>query len=398
MSYYLLPKIPIQVIKHIQYTDNDSIPETSISNSLSLYLSEIKEKIEPNEKEWDVYKKHTNPYEYIHSNVPSKKKSVSKIVPLSRSFFKMIEIIQTFDLNTDNRPMNFFHLAEGPGGFIEAFVKTRENKNDVYHGMTLIDADNEVNVPSWKRADTFLKENPNVKLEYGKDGTGNILNMGNLKHCVEKYSNKMDIITADGGFDFSVDFNNQEISITRLLFAQIIFALCMQKKGGCFVLKLFDCFMQHTVDLLYILSAFYEKVYIIKPHTSRYANSEKYIVCKNFIFSSNTYYLNILETQFEKMLQSKKHVHRFLTIPISNIFITKLEEYNAIFGQQQIENIHYTLCLMHNKNKQERINQLIQANTEKCVYWCNKHNIPHLSFTPEHNVFLSASFNRNGRF
>ena len=59
-------------------------------------------------------------------------------------------------------------------------------------------------------------------------------------------------------------------------------------------LKVFDSFMQHTVDLLYILSSFYQKVYIIKPNTSRHANSERYIVCKGFNFNNTSdYFYNI---------------------------------------------------------------------------------------------------------
>ena len=49
-----------------------------------------------------------------------------------------------------------------------------------------------------------------------------------------------------------------------------------------FVLKVFDVFLQPTVELIYLLSCFYEHVYIVKPNTSRYANSEKYVVCKKF--------------------------------------------------------------------------------------------------------------------
>lgn len=392
MSYYLLPKVPIQIFNFIQYSCQVDSPNCTISNSLSYYLYEIKKKIETNEREWDIYKKYTNPYEYIHSNVPSKKKSVSKIIPLSRSFFKMIEMINTFEIGKQKNPLQFFHLAEGPGGFIEAFVKVRKNKNDKYVGMTLIDEKNEVSVPSWKRADNFLRDNPNITLEYGSDKTGNILNFDNFMHVVDKYKNSMDIITADGGFDFSMDFNKQEISIVKLLFAQICFAISIQKKDGCFILKMFDCFMQHTVDLLYILSGFYEKVYIVKPHTSRYANSEKYIVCKKFIFSSNTIYIDNLKTAFQHMLSSEEYSNRFLNTSVSNIFITKLEEYNAIFGQQQIENIHYTLSLIQNKNRQEKINQLIQTNSEKCVYWCQKHEIPfNTSLVIDNNIFLNAN-------
>jgi hypothetical protein len=173
----------------------------------------------------------------------------------------------------------------------------------------------------------------------------------------------MDFITADGGFDFSLDFNKQEISISKLLFAQVCFAVTLQKKGGTFVLKIFDCFMEHTVDILYILSSFYDKVYITKPQTSRYANSEKYIVCKDFLFSNNDHFYPFLHSAFQKMsgVEEHKYVHRFLNIPLSYYFTIKLEEYNAIFGQQQIENIHYTISLIENKQKHEKQLRVAQS-------------------------------------
>ena len=72
----------------------------------------------------------------------------------------------------------------------------------------------------------------------------------------------MNIITGDGGFDFSVDFNDQETSSTRLLFSQICFALTLQKKEGTFILKLFDCFNRSTLDLIYIV--FFESEFQIE--------------------------------------------------------------------------------------------------------------------------------------
>ena len=95
----------------------------------------------------------------------------------------------------------------------------------------------------------------------------------------------MDLITGDGGFDFSEDFNNQEVNIAALLFAQIAFALCLQKKNGKFVLKIFDSFMLYNRLTVYIIILM--RKFIAKPYTSRYANSEKYIVCKGFLFESN---------------------------------------------------------------------------------------------------------------
>lgn len=385
MTYYLLPKANILLYKLIDCIVGEEPPISVISNSLSEYLYDIKKEIDMRERDWDVYKKYTNPYEYIHSQIPLKKKCVSKYKPISRSYFKMIEILSIFDLKFDSKPISSFHLAEGPGGFIEALVNTRKCIHDKYIGMTILDDGNDHNIPGWKKTDFFLRQNKNVFIEVGQDGTGNILSLENLHYCNKKYESSMDLITADGGFDFSLDFNNQEIIITKLLFAQMTYALTMQKQGGVFILKIFDTFMQHSIDILYILSSFYEKVYIIKPHTSRYANSEKYVVCKGFLFSNNHSYFNIILSAFEKMMNlpnnsSEQYIHRFLNIPIPIYFLTKLEEYNAIFGQQQIENIYYTISLTKNKNKQEKIENLIKANIQKCTSWCIRYNIPYNVF------------------
>ena len=381
MTYYQLPRTNIYSFKYIDCIEKESLPETKISFSLSEFLYEIKKKIETIEKDWDIFKKYTNPYEYIHTHLPYKKKCVASYSPLSRSYFKMIELLKTFRLEMDSKPIRSFHLAEGPGGFIEALCKVRKCPYDTYTGITIIDENNTQNVPGWKKTKHFLNQNKNVLIEYGQDKTGDILSIDNFVYCKEKYGSSMDLITGDGGFDFSEDFNNQEVNIAALLFAQIAFALCLQKKNGKFVLKIFDSFMQHTIDLLYILSSFYEKVYIAKPYTSRYANSEKYIVCKGFLFENNDKFYPYIHRAFEKMVNNTNnnatYIHRFLNMPTPSLFTSKMEEINSILGQQQIENIHYTLSLIDNKHKQEKIDSIIKNNIQKCMNWCNKNNVPY---------------------
>jgi 23S rRNA U2552 (ribose-2'-O)-methylase RlmE/FtsJ len=312
----------------------------------------------------------------------------------------MIEIVNTFNLTFDSKTIKTFHLAEGPGGFIEAMVGLRKCYQDIYIGMTIQDEDNDPNIPGWKKSDTFLRQNKNVYIESGTDNTGNILSLENFVYCKDKYTSSMELITADGGFDFSIDFNNQEIHISKLLFAQIAFAICMQKRGGSFILKMFDCFMQHSIDILYILSSFYDKVYIMKPNTSRYANSEKYIVCKGFLFSSCDHFYPFIHRAFEKMTATPTtlndlYIHRFISTPIPYCFLIKVEEYNAILGQQQIENIHYTVSLIENKHRQEKIDNLIKLNIQKCIQWCTKHNVSYQPIISTTNIFISPSFESN---
>ena len=218
---------------------------------------------------------------------------------------------------------------------------------------------------------------PNISLEYGSDNTGDILLPHNLKYCYEKYKNKMDIITADGGFDFSIDFNNQEKLACNLIFAEICFAILTQKFEGSFIIKFFDIFNLASVDLIYILSFFYKDVTITKPATSRIANSEKYIVCENFKFKDTKPFFEVFYNIFLKYDLKNVNINRFLNIEIPFIFLNKIKEINCILGQNQIENINTTIELILTENTDEKLECLAKKNITKCIDWCNKNNIPY---------------------
>jgi 23S rRNA U2552 (ribose-2'-O)-methylase RlmE/FtsJ len=387
MLYFLLPKLNPNIYINIDVITAERPPAPFISNSLSFFLVDIKKQISVYEYKWNIYKSFVNPYEYIHCVVPNKKKCISKYRPISRSYFKMIELCNFFDIHSQfSQPINCFHLAEGPGGFIEAFVNLRNNDNDKYTGMTLIDNNNR-GVPSWKKSESFLNKHPNVFIESGADSTGNILSLENFEGVVSKYGEKMDIITADGGFDFSVDFDNQEMNMTSLLFAQISYGICIQKKGGTFILKIFDIFLENTIDIIAILSSFYSIVYITKPFTSRYANSEKYIVCKGFLYASNAEFYPFFKSALCKIINLTPvdcsadnapptvFINRVLKINIPYLFLNKIEEINTIIGHQQIDCIHSTILLIENKNKDAKIKNLVKINIQKCIKWCIKNNI-----------------------
>ena len=374
MRYFYLPNNNNIINKNdiiIKYDNNEPI----ICFSLINYLTKSKDKINNYIEQWDNYKKYTNTYEFIQTHVPSLKISISKYKPLSRSYFKMIEILNTFKiLDPYSAPINSFHLAEGPGGFIEALAYLRKNKNDKYIGITLQAKDN--TIPNWNKCKDIIKKYNNIFLEFGKDGTGDILSPDNLKYCFEKYSNKMDIITGDGGFDFSIDFNNQETLASNLIFAEICFAILLQKKGGTFILKYFDIFHKSSIDLLYILNSFYSSVIVSKLHTSRSANSEKYIICKNFKYDSTADFFDIFYKIFTINDLKNTVISNFLNISIPYIFVNKIEEINCLLGQLQIENINNTIDLINSKSK-DKLESLKQKNITKCIEWCVKNNIPH---------------------
>ena len=192
----------------------------------------------------------------------------------------------------------------------------------------------------------------------------------------------MDIVTADGGFDFSTDFNNQEKQACNLIFAEICFAILTQKQGGTFIIKFFDIFNMASIDLIYILSCFYGVVSITKPCTSRSANSEKYIVCENFKYSDTSEYFKVIYSIFNRYDLKKTDIKRFISIPIPVHFLNKIKEINYLLGQHQIENINNTIELIISDSDSKRLDNYVKKNTTKCIEWCSKNNVPC------NNVFL----------
>ena len=360
-----------------------------INKTLYKYLSVVKEQIDCRLEAWDKYKKCTNPYEYIHSIIPNTKQAVSLLKPISRSFFKMIEICHTFALLDVLSPTacKSFHLAEGPGGFIEALVLLRRNPCDTYYGMTLID-ESDQNVPGWRKSKHFLQNNPNVIIETGIEGNGDLSKAENLRYCYDTYNGQMDILTGDGGFDFSFQYPQQEQVSTKLILCQIAFAVAMQKTGGTFILKVYDTFTRLSLDLLFLLTNLYEQVSLLKPNTSRFANSEKYVVCKGF---RNVNTLEIVKI-FYKILQmppTAPIVGTLFDFELPYLFTNKMEEYNSIIGQQQIDTIVSTIYLIDNHNKHDKLEHMKKKNIQKCITWCQKFGIPHNNVILTNNLFLN---------
>ena len=395
MTYHQVPNINLFIRpEHIKLKFRKQEDYTNyISLTLAHYLTKVKKRINKYPEEWDNIKRITNSYEYIHTTIPHSKHSISKIKPLSRAFFKLIEICNTFDLfSEENGNIKSFHLAEGPGGFIEAITYLRFNTADKYYGMTLLDQEND-NIPGWKKSLLFLKKNKNVFIEKGIDETGDLYSPNNFKYSYETYKNSMDFITADGGFDFSVDFNKQESMALRLIFTEVIYAIAMQKKNGNFVLKMFDTFLKSSIDIIFLLSSLYSEVYITKPDTSRTANSERYIVCKGFKLNDSSYLFNKLHHILIMLNNSQIDVltiQSIIDIPLPYKFKISIAEINSILGNQQIDNILTTLRFIENKERKgEKINTLRSANIQKCVTWCIKNKIPYHKTASTGNIFMT---------
>jgi len=254
------------------------------NDEMHVALNKCKDRIPATAWRWDACKRLSNEYEMV--------RSVALLQPVSRAFFKLWEVMHDYQAEigidapaaADTPPLTAAFLAEGPGGFVESFAAFRgAHARDALHCITLVSASRAV--PGWKLA-AVRRAAPGscVKIHRGADGTGNLYRVANIDHfAASPLAGNCRLVTADGGFDFSGDFNAQESASARLLLCEAYTALRLQAPGGAFVLKIFDVRCKDTIALLYTLRLCYTDVRIVKPLTSRPANSEKYAVCTGFL-------------------------------------------------------------------------------------------------------------------
>ena len=247
-------------------------------------------------------------------------------------------------------------------------------------------------IPGWKKSHRIFRECSKYKISYGKDDTGDLYNVENIKHYAELFVNKADIVTGDGGFDFSNDYSNQEISAFRLIFCEAVTGLSILKKNGNMILKLFDLFHHASIDLLYLLSFYFDKLHIVKPFTSRSANSEKYLICKSFKGITKDELNNLYNIVDELSIISKQHkyVRRIITNKIPKDFIDLVQATNIFFISKQIKSLIKGLSYVKEQLNNEDINEIKKQQTIYSLAWCTKYNFPinnRCRFLKEYNTY-----------
>ena len=218
---------------------------------------------------------------------------------LSRAFYKLWEILAMKHLiDVNEKKFRSAHLAEGPGSFIQATMFYRKlfskhAQDDRYYAIT-IHSENLDSVPELERefVEYYKKEKKQrffMHETYSKKESiasqtkdnGDLTISKTIRNFKKDVGDPVDMVTADGGFDWNNE-NIQEQEAGTLMLAQIATAVAVQKKGGCFVLKMFENFTRLSGKLLLLLSTLYNQMVIIKPLTSRESNSERYIVCTEY--------------------------------------------------------------------------------------------------------------------
>ncbi|ESO94138.1 hypothetical protein LOTGIDRAFT_161337 [Lottia gigantea] len=190
-----------------------------------------------------------------------------------------------------NEILYFADICAGPGGFSE-YVLWRKKGDAKGFGMTLRGQND------FKVEDFFAGPAEMFEPHYGVggiNGDGDIFNPDNQAAFTKFVLDSTDglgvhFVMADGGFSVEGQENIQEILSKQLYLCQFLVALSILRDDdddddddddGSFVCKLFDLFTPFSMGLVYLMYLGFDSVSIFKPVTSRPANSERYIICKN---------------------------------------------------------------------------------------------------------------------
>jgi hypothetical protein len=352
MSYYILPKINNFI--NINITKDNKILKPYTSFSLYYFYNNFlnENALLLENKICEDIIKIVNPYEFIHSIIPGFKYSVSKIPFVSSNFYDFLEIAYTLNIFEFVLQKNIFslHISPNFNSSIECMEILRENKIDTNIGVTSLNNE-----------------------EYNEKEIDFIF----FELLPEVYEN-----------------HNQYV-VSMLYILKLI--LKSQNKNGCCILKISKIFYKSIIDILFIITSMYEKVYVIKPNTSNIFKYDKYIICKGYIINDKKkiFYNNYFDKINNFLLEydgdfSNLNIQQVINNEIPSNFINKIDDINIIIGQQLLESYNLIINIIKNKNRDMKLDNIKKINIQKCIQWCEKYNIPCNKFIEKSNIFLKS--------
>ena len=361
MNYYTIPKntCPLQ----LQLKTSDELTPY-ISYSVFDYINDIqrqlkKVKYENNiddEFTIDYINKIVNPFEFIHTVVPGSSISVSKVKPESKIFFELMELLNLFSINDIFSSKHRIHIAH-----------LTPNHSSSNYLLNMYREDN---------ADTVLCCPYDYKL------------LCDL-FINREHDTKFDLLICELNEQDYEDI--QTYTANMLLLFSII--VKYQSPSGVCIIKIDNMFFKPIIDIIFALTTLYDKVNLIKPIISDVSKSERYVVCKSFNTASPQLLADmskidqLLTTQ--GMLCQNSFISSIIENDLSYFFLNKLEESNAVIGQQQLEAYDQIINIYKNKNKEDKVETLKRNHIQKCINWCEKYQLPHNKFIDKINIFLN---------
>ena len=288
---------------------------------------------------------------------------------LIHSLNKMNTHIQKYNKNDIHEIFKIINVSEYNFTNVSdiAFLSDIENNNQTYYELYEIIVSHSICINS-SHINTglhmlYVSNHLQIKPNHRKNMT-NVISFNNMELSSDSYDFMF--------FDCSDDDNN--IQINNLIITLYYICMC-QNKYGTTIIKINTTYHKQIIDILYIFSNLFDKVCLIKTMLTSVLNNEKYILCKKYTCENASEYISIIKPIAINILNTPTislNISSILNNPIPNIFLNKIEEFNAIYGQQQLELYDQIINILNNKNKNDKLELLKKGNIQKYELWHEK--------------------------
>ena len=284
----------------------------------------------------------TNPFENIGRSIFMNRAAV-KLANID-AILNVTGNIFEFDKQSSVYPLTFCDVAAGPGGFTQ-YLQYRYPTGTGY-GMTLRSKNLDWN--------TKLLNMQRFTPFYGTDNSGNLYDGWQAfnEFVLKQQPRGVDLVTADGGFDVEEGgdrtlLQKQEFLSSRLLVVQSLIGITCTRAGGTFVLKVFDTVTQLSAQVIYILGQCFEELIMFKPVTSRPANAERYLICRNKRSTIQLYYDILVSAA--NAYTNDRYLSTIFAEALSADFISWLTRGNTQSMERQLRSAQHILLYMQGK-------------------------------------------------
>lgn len=221
----------------------------------------------------------------IHPFENIKNKICSSFIPnnsikITNAFMKMYEILMFIDnsllslstLFTGNELL-MYDIASFPGMFIlstENYLKNNyQNITLNFHGCSYIGS-------------TALSDAYGLyKINNNRFSPCDLSNIEDINKCIMHITKKYKLVTGDVGTPHDNNSVLQEVEQYTLIYNEAIMGTIICDIHGIMLFKMYSLVFDNSINLLNMLTLYYENVYITKPYTSRILNNECYVICVN---------------------------------------------------------------------------------------------------------------------
>jgi len=342
MNYYiLLPKPIIKPSIVPEYTTMELNPY--ISPSVHYYLQDIKHQI--NKLKCETHKVYNseyifnliNPYDFIFCELENEH-YVSLLKTKTLLYYTFLEVDSILNI------MNTFYNTH-----INILLDTNENDALKIYIQTI----------KKEKNNTYYEESIQISDD-----------LNEIEHK-EDYVNKMNLMVYEITENTCDDIKKYIKTLLHITYNIVNY----QAPGGICVIKLTQLYYKPVLDIIYLISSFFGKTYVCKPHISY--QEERYIVFDQYLNNHNDRSKSILINHISELTKSNRQIKSIIPNHIPNYVLNKIEDSNIIIGYHSLDHYNELINICKSKNIIERIDAFKKNSISKSIQWCSTHNIPY---------------------